>query len=40
LGGEAPFIPSLIFTTVMIIIIIATGIRYFRSTEKTFADMI
>jgi len=40
LGGEAPFIPNLIFTTVMIIIIIASGIRYFRSTEKTFADMI
>jgi lipopolysaccharide transport system permease protein len=41
LGGAAQvYWPSLLISLVLISIVLVTGIAYFRSTEKTFADMI
>lgn len=41
LGGAAQvYWPSLVLSVVLISIVLVTGIAYFRSTEKTFADVI
>ncbi|MCX8495487.1 MAG: ABC transporter permease [Akkermansiaceae bacterium] len=40
LGDNSPFIPSIISSVLIVLVLIATGIRYFRATEKTFADVI
>ncbi len=41
LGNSTPlYIPSLVISVVMITIVLVTGIIYFRSTEKRFADVI
>ncbi len=41
LGGAYPlYWPGLLLSSAVILVIILTGIRYFRSTEKTFADVI
>ena len=41
LGGESQlYIPGFLVSIVMVAIILATGYRYFRKTEKIFADVI
>jgi len=41
LGGAAQvYWPSLLLSLVLVSIVLVTGIAYFRSTEKTFADVI
>jgi lipopolysaccharide transport system permease protein len=41
LGGEAPlYWPGMLLSVVLITIVLATGIAYFRRTEKSFADII
>ncbi len=41
LGGNTPlYLPSLFLSIVVVTMIMATGILYFRKTEKTFADII
>jgi lipopolysaccharide transport system permease protein len=32
--------PGFLLSLVIIVILLATGIRYFRKTERTFADVI
>ena len=40
-GSTMPFYwPSLLFSTLIITVTVVSGIRYFRSTERTFADVI
>lgn len=38
--GPSPYWPGLLVSTIVIFILAAIGIRYFRRTEKTFADNI
>jgi lipopolysaccharide transport system permease protein len=41
LGGAAPLdIPGLLTSLVTVTVLLATGIYYFRRTERTFADII
>jgi lipopolysaccharide transport system permease protein len=41
LGGGTPlYWPGLLLSLALIVVVLATGIRYFRATEKTFADVI
>ena len=41
LGGEAPlYWPGIALSVGLIVVALATGIAYFRATEKTFADVI
>jgi lipopolysaccharide transport system permease protein len=41
LGGEAPlYWPGVLLSVVLIAAVLATGIAYFRRTEKSFADVI
>jgi len=41
LGGETMlYLPGFLLCAALVIIILVTGIRYFRKTEKTFADII
>jgi len=41
LGGKADiYIPGFIFSIVLVIVILITGLRHFRKTERTFADII
>ena len=41
LSGEAPlYWPGILLSFVFIVVVLATGIRYFRATEKSFADVI
>ena len=41
LGGEQPlYLPGLAISVVGVIVLVATGIAYFRKTERTFADVI
>jgi lipopolysaccharide transport system permease protein len=41
LGGAAPlYWPGMLLSVVLITIVLATGIAYFRRTEKSFADII
>ena len=41
IGGNARFYwPGFVLSLVLVAIILATGIRYFRKTEKSFADVI
>jgi lipopolysaccharide transport system permease protein len=40
-GGVAPlYAPSVPMSIVIIGLVLVTGVRYFRRTEKTFADVI
>ena len=41
LGGESQlFVPGFLCSLVVVVIVLAIGIRHFRTTEKTFADLI
>jgi lipopolysaccharide transport system permease protein len=41
LGGEAPlYWPGVLLSVVLIAAVLATGVAYFRRTEKSFADVI
>jgi lipopolysaccharide transport system permease protein len=41
IGGEAMlYWPGFLLSLALVMIILVTGIRYFRRTEKTFADVI
>ena len=41
IGGEAQiYLPGFIVSCLLIVLILATGVLYFRKTEKTFADVI
>jgi lipopolysaccharide transport system permease protein len=41
LGGATPlYWPGTLLSLAFIVVILATGVRYFRATEKTFADVI
>ena len=41
LGGEAKiYLPGFALSLAIVAILLVTGIRYFRSTERTFADVI
>ena len=41
LGGDTPlYWPGILLSLAIIVVILATGIRHFRATEKTFADVI
>jgi len=41
LGGNTPlYWPGLLLSLALVIVIFVTGIRYFRKTEKSFADVI
>lgn len=39
-GGTSIYWPGLLLSATLIAILVATGVRYFRRTEKTFADLI
>ena len=41
LGGETPlYWPGILLSFVFIVVVLATGIRYFRATERSFVDVI
>lgn len=41
LGGDAPlYMPSVLLSLLLVLVMLVTGIIYFRKTEKTFADVI
>jgi lipopolysaccharide transport system permease protein len=40
IGGTAPLSMSIITSVVIVLLVGASGLRYFRRTEKTFADII
>jgi lipopolysaccharide transport system permease protein len=41
LGGTAPFYWSgFLLSALTIVLLLVTGVRYFRTTERTFADVI
>lgn len=41
LGGDAPlYLPSVLLSLLLVLVMLVTGIVYFRKTEKTFADVI
>ena len=40
LGGNDPYWPGMALSAAGVTLLIATGIRYFRHTERTFADVI
>ena len=41
LGGNAPFYwPGFILSVFLVVVVLITGVLYFRSTEKSFADVI
>lgn len=40
LGGHDPYWPGIALSAAGVAVLIATGIRYFRHTERTFADVI
>ena len=41
LGGNTPlYLPSVLLTLLLVLVMLVTGIIYFRKTEKTFADVI
>lgn len=41
LGGNTPlYLPSVLLSLLLVLVMLVTGIIYFRKTEKTFADVI
>jgi lipopolysaccharide transport system permease protein len=41
LGGQAPLhVPSFLLSAAMSLLLLLIGVRYFRSTERGFADLI
>jgi lipopolysaccharide transport system permease protein len=41
LGGETQiYLPGFILSICLVVVLLVTGIMYFRKTEKTFADII
>jgi len=41
LGGRSPlYVPAIVFCVVIVTVLLMTGTRYFRATERTFADVI
>lgn len=40
LGGDALYPPGLIVSACVVLMLLASGVAYFRATERTFADLI
>jgi len=39
-GNTQPYWPGLLLSLTLVLVILVTGINYFRKTEKSFADVI
>jgi lipopolysaccharide transport system permease protein len=40
IGGDELYLPGFAISIVLVVVLLASGIWYFRKTERTFADVI